>query len=100
MTEWRTPIKPMQPGRLWCVWESRGTYEWMVHPDTGRELLEHGIVINGESCRCEQVGEWPRINAIQIRAVTRSYSDVDGWVEPAQTTGHLYALPEIDEAVA
>jgi hypothetical protein len=68
VSEWTTPVRPMVPGRLWCVWEHGGVYEWMVHPDTARELLQLGIRIDGEWCPVKLIDEWPGINAWQIRA--------------------------------
>ena len=53
---------------MWCVWESGGVYEWMVHPDMARDLLATGIKIDGEWCEVKKVGEWPGIGAWQIRA--------------------------------
>ena len=53
---------------MWCVWESGGVFEWMVHPDMARDLLVTGIKIDGEWCEVSKVGEWPGIGAWQIRA--------------------------------
>lgn len=69
MSEWATPIRPMADGRLWCVWEHDGVYEWMAHPNHAAYLLEHGIVIDGELCKVEKIDDWPSINAVQIRAI-------------------------------
>ena len=69
--EWRTPIQPLGYRDMWCVWDHAGVYEWMVHPDMGRNLLATGIKVDGVWCKVEQVGDWPEINAIQIRAVKR-----------------------------
>ena len=64
---WSTPIKPVADGRLWCVWETGGVYEWFAHPNHAAWLLEHGIRIDGELCAVEKLADWPGLG-VQIRA--------------------------------
>lgn len=64
-----TPLRPVEAGSLWLVFESRGTYEFMVHPRDASHYLEHGITVDGKLLTdVIQVGEWPMIGAWQIRA--------------------------------
>ena len=53
---------------MWCVWDSRNTYEWFAHPETAADLIREGIVIDGERCQVYKIDEYPGINAWQIRA--------------------------------
>lgn len=64
-----TPIEPVTPGKPWCVFESRGTIEFMCHPSDAAYFLEHGIVVDDKRLDdVKVVGEWPMIGAIQIVA--------------------------------
>jgi hypothetical protein len=64
-----TPIEPVEPGSIWCIWDSRGTYEFLVHPDDAARYLEHGISINGQRLDVTKIGEWPMIGAWHIHCV-------------------------------
>lgn len=62
-----TPISPIEPGRPWCVFESRGTYELMCHPADAEILMRDGIVFDGKRIPfVDKVGEWPMIGAYQL----------------------------------
>ena len=66
-----SPVKPIEPGRPWCVFAAAGEWEWLFHPvDAARHLAE-GIVVDGEACYVEVVGEWPMLGAIHLRATHR-----------------------------
>lgn len=61
-----TPLQPIQRGKPWCVFEQRGTYEFMVHPADALWYIEHGMLVDGERFDVELIDEYPAINAWQI----------------------------------
>jgi hypothetical protein len=66
-------LKPLGPDDMWCVWHNpaSGTFEWICGPDAATELLSGGMTkINGEPCRVDVVGVWPKLKGIQVRATT------------------------------
>lgn len=69
---WASPIAPLEPGALWCIWDSRGTYEWLAHPADATAYLEDGIVIDGVRLMPHLIDRWPMLNAWQIRAQVAS----------------------------
>ena len=67
---WSSPIRPFEPGDLWCIWDSRGTYEWLAHPADATAYLEDGIVVDGVRLMPHLIDRWPMLNAWQLRAQT------------------------------
>jgi hypothetical protein len=64
--QFTTPLPPFEVGgKPWCVWESPGRSEWMMHPRDAQRLLNEGIA----GCEVRQVGDWPLMNAWQIQIV-------------------------------
>lgn len=56
---------------MWCVWHDMwsGYYEFICGRARATELLDGGMTkINGRPCQLEIVGEWPELDAVQIRA--------------------------------
>lgn len=77
---------------MWCVFEQRGTYEFMCHPFDAIRYLEHGMLVDGERLSCVKVDEYPMIGAWHILAIDESQNqqftpDVRG--DPDQS------LPEV-----
>jgi hypothetical protein len=63
-----TPLRPLEPGDRWPLLDSRGVYEFGLHPDDAFVALVHGIMVRGKLLRCEAVDVLPLQNAIQVRA--------------------------------
>lgn len=63
-----TPVEPIAEGKPWCVFAAAGEWEWIFHPADAARHLAAGIVVDGESCYVEVVGEWPMLGAVQLRA--------------------------------
>jgi hypothetical protein len=63
-----TPLRPLERGDRWTMFNSRGVYEFGLHPDDAFEALVRGIEVNGKLLRCEAVDVLPLQNAIQVRA--------------------------------
>lgn len=61
-----TPIRPVEPGELWCVFAQRGSWEFMVHPVDAVYYLQHGIVLDGRRYPVWVIDEWPLLGAWQI----------------------------------
>ena len=70
---------------MWCVWESRGGYEWLVHPDLARDLLATGMKIDDEWVPVEKIGEWPNVGRWHIRAEKPKHRAFDEWVPGNET---------------
>ncbi len=66
-----SPLKPLQPDEMMCVWHSPGVYEWICGEDMARELLNGGMTkINGQPVRVEVVDRHPQLGGIQVRATS------------------------------
>lgn len=63
-----TPLEPIPPGDPWCVFESRGTYEFACHPFDAIRYLKFGVVVDGKTLRAHKVEEWPLMGAWLIVA--------------------------------
>lgn len=55
--EWKPSIRPLGPGEVWVVWDSRGTKEWFTHPTTAAHMVQDGIVLDGVPLKVERVDE-------------------------------------------
>lgn len=67
--KWATPLKPVAPDEMWCVWQSDRVYEWICGESRARELLSGGMTrINGEPVTVEVVDHHPALGGIQVRA--------------------------------
>lgn len=64
-----TPLEPIRPGEPWCVFEQRGTIEFMCHPFDAEDFLAAGIVIDGKRLDATKIDEYPMLGAIHILAV-------------------------------
>lgn len=65
---WVSPVEPLEPGDLRCVFDQRGVWEWLVHPNDAAFYQARGIVVNGVRYRVAAVDSHPLLNAVQIRA--------------------------------
>lgn len=86
--DWKPAVRPLGPGEVWVVWDSRGTYEWFTHPSTATQMVRDGIVLDGEPLRVEVVderyggrpnGRWA--HGVHLRAVRDSAYD-SGYMPP------------------
>lgn len=80
-SDWHTPAKPLAPGEKLLCHNQRGVREWFCHPDLALDSIAHGVLIDGKHVQPELVGEWPAINALQIRCMMTGH---DGFVDASQ----------------
>lgn len=67
---------------MWCVWHDMwaGTFEFICGRRRSLELLNGGMTkINGRTCRVQVVGEWPELDAIQLRVTAPAEPRADRW---------------------
>jgi hypothetical protein len=77
---WSSPLRPLDRGDLFCLFDQRGTWEWLAHPDDAAFYLERGIVVNGARYDVEKIDEWPLMGAWQLRVFVPDRAD-SGFIE-------------------
>jgi hypothetical protein len=63
-----SPLEPIREGKPWCLFESRGTMEFLLHPADAERYLRDGVVVDGVRCECEWVEDWPLMGGRYLAA--------------------------------
>lgn len=66
---------------MWCVHAQRGAYEWLLHPDDAKKWLETGVILDGQRCEVEKIGEWPEVGRWHL--LVRVPGSNDGYIPAA-----------------
>jgi len=61
-----TPIKPVEPGGWWCVFEQRGTYEFILHPFDAERYLDDGMIVDGKLFPVTLIDKYPLVGGWHI----------------------------------
>lgn len=77
-----TPFPPLERGVKYCVFQTRGNCEWLVHPDDAKLLYVSGMKIDGVLCKVTRVDDWPYVNAVMVRA---SLPAATTYIDPTKT---------------
>lgn len=82
---WVSPLKPLERGDSICLFASRGTFEFLVHPADGERYLKEGFVVDGQRLRAVSVDEFPLMNGMLLRTVDAAANT--GFIEAADSGG-------------
>jgi hypothetical protein len=83
-----TPLVPLERGNPTLIFSSRGSFEWLMHPDDAFHALIFGVAVDGRTLKCSVVDAHPLMNALTVQA-----KDPDGNVSFIQPAGS--ALKEV-----
>lgn len=69
-TGFETPLKPLVEGDPpWCIFEQRGTYEFLLHPRDALDYIMLGMVVDGVRYPAQYIDCYPMIGAWHILVI-------------------------------